>query len=241
MRFIYILILIIVVVSGCQGGQPEQMPEGNVRDIKISTEDQVVLAATVYETVSEKAVILVHMLGNNRQSWKDLALYIQKNGYNVLAIDLRGHGQSLEKNKQRISYISFAEQDFQDMLKDIKAAKEFLQKQGASEISIVGASIGANLAMIYASQDKDIQKIVALSPGLNFKGLKPQDPAKKITIPVLIVAAEDDQYSAMSARTLEAVIHSDKELKIYDKADHGTRMFNYQPELKEFIVKFLEK
>ncbi|MBI1972452.1 alpha/beta fold hydrolase [Candidatus Woesearchaeota archaeon] len=217
------------------------MPEATTKEVKITTEDQVVLAATLYETISEKAVILLHMLGNNRQSWKELAPLLQKNGYNVLALDLRGHGQSLEKNKQKISYINFAEPDFQDMLKDIKAAKEFLQKQGASEISIVGASIGANLAIIYAAQDKDIQKIVALSPGLNFKGLKPQEPAKKLTIPIFLVAAEDDQYSAMSSRTLEAVIHSDKELKIYPKADHGTRMFNYQPELKEFIVKFLEK
>ncbi|HLC72050.1 MAG TPA: alpha/beta fold hydrolase [Candidatus Nanoarchaeia archaeon] len=159
----------------------------------------------------------------------------------MLAIDLRGHGQSLEKNKQRISYVSFREQDFLDMIKDIEAAKEFLQEQGTSDISIIGASLGANLALSIAARDADIKKIVALSPGLNYKGLKPQDDVKKITIPVMLVASEDDVYSAMSVRTLEGVMHKEKKVKMLVKADHGTRMLQHESKLKNEILEFLEK
>src|SRR3989344_5393350 len=136
-----------------------------MKEITLLTDDKVTLAATYYEATSEKAVLLVHMYSNTRQSWKDFALFLQEKEYQVLAIDLRGHGQSLEKNKQRISYVSFHEQDFLDMVKDIEAAKKYLQKQGASDISIVGASIGANLALITAAHDQEITTVVALSPG----------------------------------------------------------------------------
>ena len=160
-----------------------------MKDISLVTEDKVTIAASYYEATSEKAVILVHMYGMTRQSWKDFAVYLQEKEYQVLAIDLRGHGQSLEQNKKKMSYISFHEQDFLNMIKDIEAAKKFLQEQGASDISIVGASIGANLALSVAAKDAEITKIVALSPGLNYKGLKPQEEIKKITIPIILMPA----------------------------------------------------
>lgn len=217
------------------------MAAGKIKDIVLTTEDKVKLAATYYETVSEKGALLLHMLGNTRQSWREFALFLQDKGYQVLAIDLRGHGQSLEKNNQRVSYINFHEQDFLDMLKDIQAAKKVLQKEGVAELALIGASIGANLAILAAAHDHEIKKVIALSPGLNYKGVKPQDDIKKIAVPILIVAAEDDAYSAMSSRTLEAVIHGPKELKIFPRADHGTRMFNQIPELKKIMLDFLEK
>lgn len=244
MKLISILLLLSIIIAGCSGGQGSNNsmpPQSNIKDIKLATEDQVSLAATYYDANSEKAVILLHMFGMTRQSWKDFATFMQSKGYNVLAVDLRGHGQSLTKNNQKISYISFSDQDFQDMTKDVKAAKEYLVKQGAENISIIGASIGANLAIIYATQDKDIEKIVALSPGLNFKGVKPQDPAKKLTMPVLLVASEDDPYSAMTIRTLDGVMHNQHELKIFKNADHGTKMLSKEPDLKNIIVNFLEK
>ncbi|MDP1694256.1 MAG: alpha/beta fold hydrolase [Candidatus Woesearchaeota archaeon] len=212
-----------------------------MKDVSLLTEDQVKIAATYYETTSEKGILLVHMYGQTRQSWRDIALFFQENGYQMLAIDLRGHGQSLEKNKQRISYINFHEQDFFDMLKDIQTAKKFLQQQGASDINVIGASLGANLALIAAVHDHEITKVVALSPGLNYKGLKPQDAVKKITIPVMLITSEDDQYGAMSVRTLEGVMHNEREVKMFPKADHGIRMFQQQPQLKKEIIAFLEK
>ncbi len=216
------------------------MPIEKIREVTFLTEDKVVIAATYYETVSEKGVILVHMLGNNRQSWKEVAIILQKNEYQVLALDLRGHGQSLQKNAQRISYVNFQEKDFLDMLKDIQAAKNFLRQQGTSEINIIGASIGANLALLAAAHDIDIVKIIALSPGLNYKGLKPQEESKKISIPVMLVGAEDDPYSAMSIRTLDGVMHNEREVKIFKKAEHGTRMLQHESSLKTDILKFLE-
>ena len=216
------------------------MSAERIRDIALTTEDKVAIAATYYEAISEKGIMLVHMYGMTRQSWRDVAVFFQEKGYQVLAIDLRGHGQSLEKNKQRISYINFHDQDFLDMLKDVKAAKEFLLKQGVEVLGVIGASIGANLALIAAAHDNDIKKVIALSPGLNYKGLKPQNEVKKITAPAMLVASEDDQYSAMSVRTLEAVMHNEKEVKIFPKADHGTRMFNNEPALKNVILQFLE-
>ncbi len=230
----------MLIISACTLKGDLSMPTEKIREVTFVTEDKVAIAATYYEAVSEKGVILIHMLGNNRQSWKEVAEILQKNEYQVLTIDLRGHGQSLQKNNQRISYVNFHEQDFLDMVKDIQAAKNFLEKQGISEITIIGASIGANLALITAAHDPDITRIVALSPGLNYKGIKPQEDSKKISVPVMLVAAEDDAYSAMSVRTLDMVIRAQKEVKIFPKADHGTRMIQQQPSLKGDILKFLQ-
>src|SRR6266496_4725493 len=114
--------------------------------------NQLLIVRTYYspsssnKNTSTDAIILLHMLGRDRNDWNPFASTLSNstNGYAALAIDLRGHGESVNQNGKAISFQSFTPDDFNKMMLDIKAAKKFLVTQkgiNPNNIAIVGASI----------------------------------------------------------------------------------------------------
>ena len=53
--------------------------------------DGLIIAATYYNASSRTVgtVLLLHMLGSNKESWRSFAAQLQPAGYNALAVDLR--------------------------------------------------------------------------------------------------------------------------------------------------------
>src|SRR5919198_608042 len=113
--------------------------------VSFLTDDKVLIVGTYYTpqtssssssnsaatTTSTNAIILLHMLGHNRNDWNSFAstLSNKSNGYAVLSIDLRGHGDSISQDGNTISFQSFTPDDFNKMVLDVKAAKQFLLTQ----------------------------------------------------------------------------------------------------------------
>ena len=82
--------------------------------------------------------------------------------------------------------------------------------------------------------------MVLLSPGLDYRGVTTAD---QLAIygdrPLLLVASEDDAYSADSVRAL-AEAAGGGTLHILVRAGHGTHMFAVEPELADLIVSWLD-
>lgn len=185
-----------------------------------------------YHFVSGKGVILIHMMNQNKDDMKSLADFLNKNGYSTIAIDLRGHGKS-QGNWQ-----DFSEEDFRNMRYDLKAAKNFLVQKGINKISIVGASIGANLALNY-SASSDIKRIVLLSPGENFHNIQTYGAIKAYNGSVLIVASKDDSQSYDASNYLDKNAIGNHKFIVYDTGGHGTYLLLSHPELQQTILEFL--
>lgn len=212
--------------------ETQVVKEESIIDLNLKTEDNIKIKATFYRGSKDMpSIILLHMLDRNRKDWQDFAKSLQNIGYNIIAIDLRGHGES------SLNWQSFSENDFNNMVLDVKAAKEFLQKQGNNRIAIIGASIGANIALNYAVQDDLIKTAILLSPGLNYRGVKTEEAIKQFKNPALIVAAENDSYSADSSQTLKSLSQNGS-LKIYKGSEHGTRLFG-KTDIGKVIIKWL--
>jgi dienelactone hydrolase len=202
-------------------------------DIELITEDNVGIKATFYKGDKDKpSIILIHMLNGNRNDWDDFAKILQEIGYNVVAIDSRGHGESDLKWK------SFSEDDFNKMVLDVKAAKVFLEDENLGNIALIGASIGANTALNFAAQDNSIKTVILLSPGLDYRGVTTSETIKQFTKPTLIVASEGDTFSADSSRTLDS-LSQDSVLKIYEGSEHGTRLFG-KTDIDMVIIDWLQ-
>lgn len=184
-----------------------------------------------YHFVSDKGVILIHMMNQNKDDMKSLADFLNKNGYSTIAIDLRGHGKSDGR------WQDFSEEDFQNMRYDLKAAKNFLVQKGVNRISIVGASIGANLALNY-SASSDIKRIVLLSPGENYHGITTLDTIKNYKGAVLLVSAKDDSESYSTTEQLNKNAVNSRFIS-YDTGGHGTYLLLSHPELAQTILDFL--
>lgn len=224
-NIIYTLIAILLVSCSQQYAKTDE---------NLKTEDNIGIKATFYKGSKDSAsIILLHMLDRNRNDWNEFARKLQNIGYNVISIDLRGHGES------SLNWKSFSETDFNSMVLDVKSAKSFLRNQGVdNKIAIIGASIGANIALNYAIQDEEIETIIMLSPGLNYRGVKTEETIKQFKNPVLIVVSEDDSYSADSSKRLNS-LSKNSVLKIYQGLEHGTRLFG-KTDIDKIIIDWLK-
>lgn len=227
--------------------------------VSFLTDDKVLIVGTYYapqtttpSSANTNGVILLHMLGHNRNDWNSFAstLSNKSNGYAVLSIDLRGHGDSTTQNGNTISFQSFTASDFNKMVADVKAAKQFLVIQkniNPNNIAIIGASIGANIALNYAaSLDPSIKTVVLLSPGLDYRGVTTSSVIRQYRGPIYIATAGKDPIAGNDPQTLCNEIincNNNNRLKVYqDSNSHGTDMFSdssLQPPLDKLIISWL--
>lgn len=192
---------------------------------------------------NKKAVLLLHMMPEIRSSWIALSKELNYNGFTTLVIDLRGHGDSTNQNGKKLNYKDFTDQEHQASRLDVDAALNFLKSKGFNEnsISVVGASIGANLALDAMSRYSGIMRGVLLSPGLDYRGVKTEPAIKNLTASqkIWIVTAQGDSYSTESTKTLVKLRPDIAVSTIFKGAEHGTNLFQPQPDLIQKIVNFL--
>ncbi len=240
---ILLLTSIILLTAACLGvrATPQAMPTlpapryqpGAILSPALVTADGLTLAATYYSPTADPApgILLLHMLGRDRSDWHDFALQLQQAGYAVLAIDLRGHGESE------------GSRDYTLMERDAAAGIRFLRDQpqiDANRLLIIGASIGANIALRYAASDPDIAGVVLLSPGLDYRQVTTADAMPAYgERPILIAASSEDSYAADSARQLDSLAAGPHQLLIYDGQGHGTRMLGKGNGLETAILDWL--
>jgi len=215
-------------------------------DLALTSADGVQLAATLYRAkeTNPPGLVLVHMLGADRRVWNSFAESAQRAGFMCIAFDLRGHGESIFKNDARISYRSFTPHDWQDVSHDIDAAKRALTVQGAdpNNLALVGASIGANLSLDYAASHKDVQALVLVSPGLDYKGIKAQPALKTYgKRPLLLIFSEGDAYAASSGWALKGAAVGLCELREYAGTAHGTDLFDVSRNAAEEVCLWLNQ
>jgi len=245
-KLLLLPLIAIVFLSGCVGQQNQ--PAANTtfgNEVSFQTTDGFTIFGNYMPAEKNSSgVILLHMLNRNRDDWAGLAQELNKNGYAVLAIDSRGHGKSTQKNGQTVTWQQFSDQDFNAMTNDVVAAKKYLIGQGVNpdRIGIVGASVGANIALNYAAEDKNIKTVVLLSPGLDYHGVQTRNAMIDYgSRPIFFVASSEDTASVETVDNLSALQPLGKiDKKTYSGAGHGTSMFS-QPDLDELILKWLKE
>ena len=205
-------------------------------DVQLTTADGLTLHA-VHEPVAgaSKAVLLVHGERRTANDWKFLQGKLQHAGFTTLAIDLRGHGDS-----QAVGVPPLPDETYQAMVADVDAGVTYLRDQGATEIMLVGAELGANLALQSGAQHEDTSNIVLLSPGLKIHGIRADSGLKQWgERSVLFVVSNDDPYSAKSALLLDAQARGAKHLEIYTGAGKGATMLNREPACEGLVMSWL--
>jgi dienelactone hydrolase len=222
-----------LLVAGLAGAAPSQ-------EVSFRTDDGVTIAATLYLPArSGPGVILLHALSRTKDDWQGAATRLADAGFVALAIDLRGHGTSgpLPEGTDL--------GDLTRMLADVKAARAFLasrREAAPNRIGIAGASIGANLAILHAANDPTVRSLVLLSPGIDYRGLRPEAALKKYADrPALILVSQEDNYSTNSARQLARSGPGARDLRILSGAGHGTTMLARQPDLVASLIDWFRR
>jgi pimeloyl-ACP methyl ester carboxylesterase len=218
-----------------------------IEDVTLITSDSVKLAATYYTPPKEKApgVILLHMLSRDRKDWHTLAKRLQKAGYGCLSLDFRGHGENLERGDSSLNWRNFSEEDFTALTQDLEAGWLFLENEPhimKDRMAIIGASIGANVALNFAGDHPEVETLALLSPGLNYRGIVTEDAMRKYgRRPLFIAVSKEDFYAAQSSNRLRQLTRGNVVLKTYDGSSHGTKLLKQEKDLIDILIQWLKE
>jgi dienelactone hydrolase len=203
--------------------------------VRIEAPDKAILVGTFFEAdkPNSPGVLLLHQWQSDRHSYDDLAKRLRARGFNVLAIDGRGFGESTKTADGATIAAERTDAAVKAMLGDVGAAFDFLSKQknvDPNRVGIVGASYGSSLALIYATDNPKVAAVALLSPGLNYFGNMPTRPAveKYGNRDLFVVASKGDTQSAdaVEGLTIGTPRHGFMVLPV--GSSHGTEMFKYR-------------
>ena len=205
--------------------------------VTFSSADGAAIAGELYESSSRPApgVVLVHMLSRSRGDWGGLPDRIRDAGLTALAIDLRGHGQS-----------SGSAQDLQGMIQDVRAAASWLASRPnvrGDQIAIVGASLGASLALLAAADVPQVRAIGLLSPSLDYRGLRTDTGLlKRLGARSLWLAASDqDPLALRTLRDMAAEPSGPREQHVSTALAHGTALLDKDNDMGRMLVDWLRR
>ncbi len=227
----------IGLTSAATGVEPEV--------VRFETLDGVKIVADYYAAGGDEpapVVVLLHMYRSSRAAWEPLVPVLHRAELAVLAIDLRGHGESVEpadmnladKSKTRDSAL------FNSMHSDVEAAYYWLSKRldvDLTRVGLVGASVGCSVALDYASRDRSVDAVVCMTPGENYLGMDSKTHIARLrSQPVLLLATTGERKASDILGKLQATAVVDI---VGGGTAHGTHMFGRIPGIEERITEFL--
>ncbi len=176
--------------------------------VHLTTQDGWDIAA-VYAAPEEgqRTALLLHDIGRSHRDFAAFTNRLAQRGIGYLALDLRGHGQSVNKGLYTAFAKAGVDNDFNKMVRDVNAAMDFLKGKGIpeEEVAFVGAGLGAQVAAKAASLWPGVGGIALLTPVTNFRDVLAIPALRVYKGKVFIAAAADDKKTFLEASVLRNV------------------------------------
>lgn len=170
-------------------------------------------------------VVLAHMRPASMESWFDFARVLAESGYSALAFNFRGYGNS--------------EGDGFAVDVDTAAAIDFLTASGASNVIVIGASMGGTGA-VAASAERSTSGAITLSAPDVFEGTDAVAAAATFAGPLLLIAAENDRPYSEDAVAIAGASAGGARVAILPGGAHGTNLFDdHGGAVTSLILEFL--
>ena len=146
----------VIAPDASASGQP---PEG-FTEVTLTADDGITLAAWYTPPQNGIAVVLIHGAGSGRSSMRPYAEMLHADGYGVLALDLRGFGES----GGRINRLGW------NGTRDVGAAVAFLNDQpDVNQIAGLGVSLGGEVLLGAVSTYPELAAII--TDGATFRSV----------------------------------------------------------------------
>lgn len=248
-KILLFILIIFAFAASAQGSFCKVIKQ----NIEVQTKDKRVIKATLsYVKIDGlkkyPMVVLLHSVGYSSENWGDLITELNNAGYAVLAVDLRGHGKSIyDASFHERPWIYFTAKAYLKMPDDVIAIIKTTQQQiklvSWDNMAFVGADIGANTAILAASQmPKKPKTMVLISPITSFKGLyTPIAMAEMGNIPILAMASKKDRYSLQEEVNIAKFSQGGFYAQNYPNGGMGMMMLKVNPSMSQDIVKWLIK
>ncbi|WP_435008683.1 alpha/beta hydrolase [Tundrisphaera lichenicola] len=227
------------------------------------------LAASYYPSKlgeSAPVVLLVHERERSSKDFEEpigdlkkltLAESLQKEGYAVLAIDLRGHGSNPRKN--------LTQADWPAVVNDLQLAYHALVDRhnwgelNVAKLGVVALGEGANVAVHWAAlgggvssegRTSDLNSLVLISPMIDeqAQGLPIKAPITALAarVPIDLMVGERDAASLGliddGPASIKAIVKRQRNNQVdtFPSALHGYKLLRLEPNLTGTLTRFLD-
>jgi pimeloyl-ACP methyl ester carboxylesterase len=223
-RLVFLMSLLLVFASCGLGStsQPAKVatPEPTVppvptppnipsREISFTTSDHVKLTGLLYGQ-GKTMVICSHQNQSSLADWRGSGIpeRLAALGYQVLLYNFRGFGGS------------DGDIDTTMLDVDLTAAVNYAHQQGATKIVLMGASMGGTASLNVATTQK-VEALISLSSPQAIGVNVTDADLKKMTVPKLFIASEDDEPYVSDIKHMHDISADPKEMYIYPGSNHG--------------------
>jgi len=220
------------------GAMPASVRAAEAQAVTFAARDGVTVSGTLHlpDKLPAPAVVLLPMMARSQHDYDALAARLVEAGIAALSIDFRRNGGPRTSSGE-------GGEDFSDLVLDAEAARGYLTARSEiapGRIGVVGASVGANVAVLAAANDAAIKTLVLLSPSLEYRNLRIETALKTYgSRPALLVASSNDPYALRSARESVSLGDGVRELRVLSNVGHGTIMLSRDPDLSTAVVDWL--
>jgi len=242
-RFIFGLVCLLTIAPAVHAQQAMRGPAPEVT--KLTTKDGVELSITYYPSRAAKdpaigkqvtPVVLLHDEKDTQGMFASLAAKLQVAGqpggqasFAVVTVDLRGHGASTRQTAfngqtRQLDAAKLTRNDLLAMsVQDMEAVRSYLVGKNdngelnLNKLSLVGAGMGAMVAVNWAAQDwsapplaigkqgQDVKALVLISPQWKFRGIPLQQGMRQTDLKrsaawLLIFGGQDSTQTADAGR-----------------------------------------
>ncbi len=207
------------------------------RPVSFTGPDAFTLKGVFYTTGKPgPGVLLLHQCNADHLVYDELGTLLSTAGYNVLAFDFRGFGQS--KGGKFTNFAAQTRKILELMPGDVDAALQFLTSQdtvNSNALGIVGADCGANQAVRAAERHPTVRTLVLMSGGTDAGGEAFIKNSPKI--PILGIASEEDKEGAAAVKkAVDFSANTYTRLQMFKNAGHAASIFEKEPGLEADIV-----
>ncbi len=252
MKNFIVIVLLALLLVGCgtsedaiqtaiaetETAEPTETFIPTSTEVNLLTPDGISLSAHYYPQLNSEyetgTLLLLHGAYEDSNSWNDFRKIAQDEGYAVFTVDFRGHGQSDGEK-------TFVEA----MDNDVDAALDWLENSldvSKQQITLIGESLGANLALRAGARYPEIPAVILLSPGMLLWEINISEAIVSYgSRPLLLVASEEDSYPAATVLQLDEQAQGFHELLLFSGAEHGTKMLEANANLSLRILNWLQE
>lgn len=133
-----------------------------MESIYLKTKDNINIGVNYYKNNFDEVLIIAPgwCMTKDSDAFVKISEKFSKH-FDILAFDFRGHGKSS-------GFYTFSAKE----IKDLDAVVQFAQSQNYKKIYLAGFSLGAAVALIYASQNDNIDKVIAVSAPYEFEKIE---------------------------------------------------------------------
>ena len=235
-----LIALILVLVAGWFGGTLRAQSESAEATDALETNSLVTTieaadGLTLYgeffraQQGDGRVVLLLHELYTTRGSWYPYIEALRAAGYHVLAVDLRGFGDTRGRLNWRRA------------LEDTQRWLEWLYLEAGirgDAVFLVGSSMGSSLALVGCAEAPACAGSVAISPGRSYFGVSTDDAISSGT-PALLVYADRDLYPRRAIPYMQGQAGFNGEVITYSGRAHGMLLLASEEDLLPQIIAWM--